>query len=51
VLPSVRGFKLLKNGVFWPAKGEALADLVQSRDATSDHRLVFATLELVPLQR
>lgn len=51
VLPSVQGFKLLNNGVFWPAAGEPLADLVQSRGATSDHRLVFATLEIVPLRQ
>lgn len=51
VLPSMQGFKLVSNGVFWPASGESLSELVQSRGATSDHRLVFATLELLPLKQ
>lgn len=50
VLPSKQGFELLNNGVFWPAPGETFAELVQHRAASSDHRLVYARLRLVPFQ-
>ena len=41
VLPSRLGFKVINNGVFWPAKGEAMSELVEKRESSSDHRLVW----------
>lgn len=41
VLPSRLGFKVLDSGVFWPAKGEAMSGLVEKRESSSDHRLVW----------
>ncbi len=50
VLPSKQGLELLKNGVFWPAPNDPMAELVATREASSDHRLVFATLRFVPIK-
>lgn len=50
VLPSLQGFEMINNGVFWPAPNAPMAELVATREASSDHRLVFATLRLVPLK-
>ncbi|MDX3775445.1 endonuclease/exonuclease/phosphatase family protein [Chromatiaceae bacterium AAb-1] len=46
VLPSVKGFTVIDSGVFWPAKDDADYELVGSRTASSDHRLVWVKLEL-----
>lgn len=40
VLPS-RHFGVENSGVFWPVKEEPLHRLIQSREASSDHRLVW----------
>ena len=41
VLPSRLGFKVINSGVFWPAKGEPMSELVEKRESSSDHRLVW----------
>ncbi len=46
VLPSKVGFKVLNGGVFWPAKGEPLSELVEKRESSSDHRLVWMKVGL-----
>jgi hypothetical protein len=46
VLPSKSGFAIKDSGVFWPEKADALYPLVGSRGASSDHRLVWVTVEL-----
>ncbi len=48
VLPSKAGIsvKLKQSGVFWPAPGEPLHEVVNSRGASSDHRLVWLKLSL-----
>ena len=46
VLPSKQGFNIKDAGVFWPAKASADYYLIGSRDASSDHRLVWLELEL-----
>ena len=46
VLPSRAGLKVLDSGVFWPAKGEPLAELVEKRESSSDHRLVWVKVGL-----
>lgn len=46
VLPAKDGLKVLRSGVFWPAPGEALHEAVNSRGASSDHRLVWVTLKM-----
>ncbi|HCU67105.1 MAG TPA: endonuclease/exonuclease/phosphatase family protein [Rheinheimera sp.] len=48
VLPSKAGLrmKLHESGVFWPAPGEPLHEVVNSRGASSDHRLVWVKLQL-----
>jgi len=46
VLPSRVGLKVMDSGVFWPAKGEPLAELVEKREASSDHRLVWVKVGL-----
>jgi len=46
VLPSHSGFKYIASDVFWPAKGEALSALVEKREASSDHRLVWVKVNL-----
>jgi hypothetical protein len=46
VLPSRFGFKIKDSGVFWPASGEPMADLVEKRESSSDHRLVWVKLSL-----
>ncbi|WNO61521.1 endonuclease/exonuclease/phosphatase family protein [Rheinheimera sp. MMS21-TC3] len=46
VLPSKFGFSVKESGVFWPAKDEANYHLVGSRNASSDHRLVWLKLAL-----
>ncbi|QRR04173.1 endonuclease/exonuclease/phosphatase family protein [Dyadobacter sandarakinus] len=46
VLPSRLGFKVIDSGVFWPEKGQYMADLVEKREASSDHRMVWVKVEL-----
>jgi hypothetical protein len=46
VLPSHHGLQVLSSGVFWPAMNEPDHDLVTSRHASSDHRLVWIRLLL-----
>lgn len=46
VLPAKDGLSYLRSGVFWPAPGEALHESVNSRGASSDHRLVWVTLKM-----
>jgi hypothetical protein len=46
VLPSRAGFKVLDGGVFWPKSGDPLSDLVEKRESSSDHRLVWMKVEL-----
>lgn len=46
VLPSKQGIKVLGSGVFWPVAGEPLDDVVASRGASSDHRLVWLKVKL-----
>ncbi|MNL79412.1 hypothetical protein D3C87_2060060 [compost metagenome] len=45
VLPSRKGFQIIDSGVFWPAKGEPMAELVEKRESSSDHRLVWVKLK------
>ncbi|WP_372626100.1 endonuclease/exonuclease/phosphatase family protein [Arsukibacterium sp.] len=46
VLAADFGFNITDGGVFWPAKNEADYLMVGTRGASSDHRLVWLTLEL-----
>lgn len=46
VLPSRSGFKVIDSGVFWPEKGEPLSELVEKRESSSDHRLVWVKVGL-----
>lgn len=45
VLPS-KGLRVEGSGVFWPSKSSELYRLVESRNASSDHRLVWASIML-----
>jgi hypothetical protein len=46
VLPSRKGFSIKSSGVFWPAKGEPMWELVEKRESSSDHRLVWVKVAL-----
>ncbi|MCH8536534.1 MAG: endonuclease/exonuclease/phosphatase family protein [Alkalimonas sp.] len=46
VLPSKTGVQVLNSGVFWPASDETGYQLVQRRQTSSDHRLVWVQLRL-----
>ena len=46
VLPSEFGFEVKEAGVFWPTKDSELYRLVKDRKASSDHRLVWVTLDI-----
>ncbi len=46
VLPSRLGIKLLDARVFWPEQGSELFRLIESREASSDHRMVWIDIEL-----
>jgi hypothetical protein len=46
VLPSTLGFTVMDSGVFWPQKNDETYRLIESRQASSDHRLVWVDLEL-----
>jgi hypothetical protein len=46
VLPSRFGVDVIGNGVFWPLKDDDTFRLIESREASSDHRLVWSTLRI-----
>lgn len=46
VLPSHYGLKVEDAGVFWPVKNSPLASLVEKRESSSDHRLVWVDLKI-----
>lgn len=46
VLPSLFGWKKTGQGVFWPLANSPLYRLIESRAASSDHRLVYLDLNL-----
>ncbi len=46
VLPSKHGWTVKDSGVFWPTKEDSLYRLIESRAASSDHRLVWVELTL-----
>lgn len=46
VLPSKHGWTVTDSGVFWPTNNSELYRLIDSRSASSDHRLVWVELEL-----
>lgn len=48
VLPSKFGINLLNSGVFWPEKSSEEFRLIKDRNASSDHRLVWADIKLQP---
>lgn len=45
VLPS-KGLNIKGGGVFWPTKSSELYRLIENRNASSDHRLVWASISL-----
>lgn len=45
VLPS-KDLKVKDTGIFWPAQGEPGYNLMKTRDASSDHRLVWLDIQL-----
>lgn len=48
VLPSKYGITLVDSGVYWPTKDSAEFRLIKDRSASSDHRLVWADIKLLP---
>ena len=50
VLPSTLGWKITNSGVFWPNKNDDTYPLIKDRNASSDHRLVWADLSLTPIK-
>ncbi|WP_286268999.1 endonuclease/exonuclease/phosphatase family protein [Thalassotalea hakodatensis] len=46
LLPSKHGFKVVDSGVFWPEKNDDNYRLIESRKASSDHRLVWIDILL-----
>lgn len=46
VIASQAGWRVIDAGVFWPTPSDPLFRLVESRGASSDHRLVWMDLEL-----
>ncbi len=44
VLPSRAGLSIKKSGIFWPEKKSNLYRLIETRAASSDHRLVWVEL-------
>jgi len=46
VLPSRNGFNVVNSGVFWPTAESAEFRLIESRHASSDHRLVWVDVQL-----
>ncbi len=50
VLPSKQGLKLVANGIFWPTAKQPNYQLIATREASSDHRLVWAELQITPVK-
>jgi hypothetical protein len=50
VLPSTMGFIIKESGVFWPQKNEKTYRLIKNRQASSDHRLVWVDVKLIPIK-
>lgn len=48
VVPSTHGIEVKNSGVFWPEKTDPDYRLISSRQASSDHRLVWADIVLTP---
>ena len=46
VLPSAINFTIKDSGVFWPSENDETYRLIESRQASSDHRLVWVDVEL-----
>ena len=46
VLPSTNNFTIIDSGVFWPEKNDDSYRLIENRQASSDHRLVWVDVEL-----
>ena len=46
VLPSKSGFNIVDSGVFWPTADSPEFRLIESRQASSDHRLVWVDVQL-----
>lgn len=46
VLPAKTGIEVIQSGVFWPAADQADYELVATRQASSDHRLVWVKMRL-----
>lgn len=46
VLPSVAGLRVIENGVFWPTANDDTYHLIESREASSDHKLVWSMLSI-----
>ncbi len=51
VLPSKAGMKVLDGGVFWPEKASPLYRLIKDRSDSSDHRLVWLSVALAPIDK
>ncbi|WP_440053423.1 endonuclease/exonuclease/phosphatase family protein [Pseudoalteromonas sp. T1lg65] len=47
VLPSNYGFQVTDSGVFWPIEANPLHRLIENREASSDHRLVWIDVKVV----
>ncbi|MDN7136045.1 endonuclease/exonuclease/phosphatase family protein [Pseudidiomarina terrestris] len=45
-LPSAYGIKIIDGGVFWPTPSSPKAQLMDGREASSDHRLVWIDIQL-----
>jgi hypothetical protein len=50
VLPSNNGWHIIDSGVFWPSNEKPEHRLIQSRKASSDHRIVWLDLQLTTPQ-
>lgn len=50
VIPAKAGIQVVTSGVFWPAANEADYALVATRQASSDHRLVWVKIRLKELR-
>ena len=46
VLPSKWGIKITDSGMFWPEQGGDLSRLIESRQSSSDHRLVWLDIRV-----
>ena len=46
VLPAKKAGEVLASGVFWPRRDDALQRLIENRQASSDHRLVWVDIKV-----